>query len=224
MNEKKKNKFGCGCLIPIVILMFIVGFGIIRTNVNFTPTDNSKSVLAKELSLNSNQEAAMKTIFTECGIGEITEAKKFQSGEGHTSYYLEDKETEFYEGANGAIIVWVTDSSKTIESIHFNDNDVYAEGKIISPITDFYVNETDRNKYRNITQEAIKKVLNYPDTAKFHGISAWQFTIEDGLAVARSTVEAKNAFGMESKEVFQAKFDNGKLTSLIVDGTEYIKQ
>ena len=222
----KQKKKGHGCLVTILVVFILLGasiaFGVSRMATN--PEQYAKkSTLAKTMNLNSTQEANMLKIFESCSIGEITSASVFQESEDHTSYYLEDKETEFYKGAEYAIVVWVDNASKTIESIHFHDQDIFLNGNVLSPITDYYVNSTDRDKYRVSAQLAIKELLNYPDTAKFPAISGWAFGIEDGTIIVQSTVTAKNAFDVESTSAFQVKFESGNITSLIMDGTEYVK-
>lgn len=220
-HEKKRR----GCLLPVLIVVLIFGgaliFGISQIFQN-PDAYQAKSILAKELDLSAEQESTMKEIFAQCGIGEITSASKFQSGDGQTSYYLDDEETAPYKGANNTIIVWVDDETKTIESIYFHDQDIYVEGKVLGQVTDYYVNSEDRDNYRVSSQMAIKGVLNYPDTAKFPAISGWAFGVEDGIVVVQSSVTAQNAFGVESTVDFQVKFSSGNIVSVILDGTEYI--
>lgn len=182
-----------------------------------------QSILAKTVDLDSSQEENILKIFESCGIGEITSVSVFQEGESHTSYHVEDKETEVYKDADNTIVVWINNSDKTVESIYFHDQDIYVNDAVIAPITDYYVNSADRDEYRVTVQLAIKELLNYPDTAKFPAISGWAFEIEDGTIIVQSTVTAKNALNMESTSAFQAKFVSGSMTSLIMDGTEYVK-
>lgn len=180
-----------------------------------------KSVLAKELDLTAKQETAIIDIFTQCGIGEITSASKFQSGDGHTSYHLEDEETSAYRA--GTIVVWITDKTKTVEAIYFQDQDIYIDGTVVAPITNYYVNSADRDSYRVSTQLAVNQLLNYPDTAKYQAISGWRFGIEEGIVIVQSSVTSKNALGVEATLDFQVKFDHSSIISLILDGTEYIQ-
>lgn len=187
-----------------------------------TSSSINRSTLAETMNLDSNQESEMLKIFESCGIGEITTASVFQTGDEHTSYHLEDEETAFYRGVNNTIVVWVNNSNKTVESIHFKEQDIYLEGEVLTPITDYYVDSTARNKYRTASELAVKKLLNYPNTAKFPSISGWTFNIEDGIVVVQSTFTAKNAFNMESKSEFQVKFDPDAIISLIIDGQEYM--
>lgn len=181
----------------------------------------TKSILAKELDLTTEQETAIIDVFTQCGIGEITSASKFQGGDGHTSYHLEDEETSAYKA--GTIVVWITDEAKTIEAIYFQDQDIYIDGTVIAPVTNYYVNSTDRENYRVASQLAVNQILNYPDTAKYPAISGWRFGIEEGVVIVQSSVTSQNALGVEATLDFQAKFTNGNISSLILDGKEYIQ-
>lgn len=220
MNQEKKKR---GCLIPIVIILIFAGaftFVIMQIATN-SEQYQAKSILAKELELTTDQEAAMLDIFTQCGIGEITSASKFQSGEDHTSYHLKDEETDAYKA--GTIVIWVNNNTKAVESIHFQDYDIYLNGTVVAPITNFYVNSADRDSYRVSAQLAVNQLLNYPDTAKYPAISGWRFGIEEGVVIVQSSVTSKNALGVEATLNFQVKFESGTIISLILDGTEYIQ-
>lgn len=222
------NKKGHGCLVTVLIILLLFGTGLtcgvskILENPDQYSRSPKKSILAETMELNSDQETDMLKIFEACGIGEITSASIFQSGENRTSYYLEDKETAAYKGAEYTIVVWVDNVNKSVESIHFHSQDIYLNGEVLSPITAYYVNSADRDEYRIESQLAVKQLLNYPDTAKFPAISGWAFGIEDDTIIVQSTVTAKNAFNVESTSTFQVKFVSGNITSLILDGTEYI--
>jgi hypothetical protein len=214
-NEKPKNNnaakgCSCGCLVIIAIVLLIGFIG------STSGTSNNKvSNGLQSMNLTPEQEATMLQVFQDSGIGEISSVKLFQSGEAETSYYLSDDEVN-------NIVVWINNADKTVKAIYYNDNDIYLNGAVVSQITNYYVNSTDRDKYRTVSQEAIKKILNYPDTAKFPGLPKWKFGIDNGVVIVQSTVTAKNAFGVESTMDFQLKFNNQNITSLILDGTEYI--
>ena len=133
MQKEKKKR---GCLIPVLIVLVIFlgagTFGIMQIMQN-PDAYQAKSMLAKELELTSDQESAMLEIFQSCGIGEITSANLFQSGEDRTSYHLFDEETAHYKGAENAIVVWVDNTSKEIQEIYFRDHDIYLNGEVVSP-------------------------------------------------------------------------------------------
>lgn len=220
MREKKRR----GCLFYVAISMFLFFVACLAALfiMVISGEHQAKSTLAKELELTNEQESAMVDIFTQCGIGEIISASKFQEGESQTSYHLDDEETAAYKGVNNTIVVWVDNESKAIESIHFHEHDIYMNGEVLEQVTDHYVNSEDCEKYRVASQMAVTRLLNYPDTAKYPARSGWYFGIEEGVVIVQSSVTAKNAFGMESTSEFQVKFTNGAITSLILDGTEYI--
>ena len=222
------NKKGHGCLVTVLIVLLLFGAGLsfgvsqMLENPEQYSSQPKKSILAETMELDASQEADILKIFEACGIGEIVSASVFQPGENHTSYHLEDKETAAYKNLEYTIVVWIDNSSKVIESIYFHSQDIYLNGEILSPITAYYVNSADRDEYRVASQLAVKQLLNYPDTAKFPAISGWAFGIENDTIIVQSSVTAKNAFNMESTSTFQVKFVSGDITSLILDGTEYI--
>ena len=212
-SSKKGRKMGC--LLFVLLFFGSLMFGIFQIIQN-PEQYQKKSILMKEMNLTAEQEQDILKIFGKCGIGEISKVERFQSGDTHTSYYLTDNEVS-------QIVVWVSSEGK-IESIYFHDNDIYVNGKVVNPITDFYVNSNDKDEYRTISESAIKKLLNHPNTAKFPGISKWKFGIDDGIIIVQSYVTAKNSFGVEDTIDFQVKFNkHKKIVSLIMDGTEYIR-
>lgn len=222
--NKEKNK-GCGCLIAVAIIAvaFCVFVAILSAVYGDGGSASNSSIIKRELELTDEEASTMLQVFEDCGIGEITSVQLFQSGDDRTSYHMEDEETAMYGGVSGTIVVWVDNESKAVQEIYFNDNDIYLDGEVIAPITNYYVSSEDREKYRTASQIAVKQILNYPDTAEFKSISGWKFGIEGNTVIVQSSVSAKNAFGMESTSDFQVKFENGSITSLVVEGTEYVK-
>lgn len=218
----KKKSHGC-CLTSIIIFLLLFTLLCIAITVGIDSTNQTSanqkkaSLLARELDLSDKQESDMLSLFAECGIGEITDIKLVQSGAEHSSYHMSDNEVS-------QIVLWIS-SDKTVESIYFHDYDIYVDGEVIAPITNYYVNTNDKNEYRIACQTLFEQILNYPDTARYPGIHSWKFGVqEDGTIVVQSTVQAKNAFGMESSSDFQVIFYNHIPISFIVDGQEYIQQ
>lgn len=224
-NKPRKRR---GCLIPLVILSVIFAVIAVGVAVGVTQTVSTpkQSALAKEMKLTDQQEQTMLSVFEACGIQEVTEVTKFQEGDDQTSYLVSDIETNSYGGARNYAVVWVDNSTKAVQSIYYNDHDIYIDGAVASQISDFYVSAAQREDYRVVAQLLVKECLNYPDSAKFEGLSKWGFGVnEDGYDVVQSSVTAKNAFGMESTEKFQVLVDRatGTPVSLIIGETEYIK-
>lgn len=215
----KKKRF----IILFAYILFVF-IGIVTVAKN-NPTENI-SILANAMTLTSEQEKNIRDIFDNCGIGKIVKAVKFQGNENETSYHVDDEETAYYGDIDNTIVVWLNNNDKTLKSIYFNNRDIYINGKVISKITDHYIDSELRTEYRTMAQLYIEKFLNYPKTAKFGSASYWQFKVNDaGYDVIKSSVDAKNAFGVESTLAFQISIDRGKKkpVSVILNGREYLK-
>lgn len=225
-TQKKKGK---GCLITLLIgIAILIGFivliaVVVNTAGDSTPTE-TKSELATVMDLTDEQEATMLSLFKSCGIGELSSVKKFQEGEDRTSYHIDDKETASYQSVSGTIVVWVDNATKTVQEIYFNDNTIYADGKVQGQLPDYYVSKEAREKYLISAELLVNQCLNYPDTAEYPASSTWRYGVQDGYDVVQSTVTAQNAFGVQDTMQFSIKFDRktGNAVSLILDGKEYI--
>jgi hypothetical protein len=216
-----------GCLAPFLVIVIVFALLCIGIGVGVSSSGGTinQSLLAKTMDLTEQQEQDMQAIFDACGVVEIKEVIKFQEGEENTSYHIRDDETEHYIGMSGNIVVWVNNGTKAVESIYFNDQDIYVDGAVVAQVPDYYISSDQRDAYRVSAQVMVKKCLNYPDTAEFGAASKWSFGVRDGYDVIQSSVTAKNAFGVESTEDFQIKVDRatGTAVSLILGGTEYIQ-
>lgn len=216
----KKKRF---LILFIYILLVFINLFLEAAKNN--PAQNN-SILANAMMLTTEQEKNIRDIFDNCGIGKIVKAVKFQGNEIETSYHVNDEETGYYGDMDNTIIVWLNNKDKTVKSIYFNNRDIYINGKVISKITDHYIDSELRTEYRTMAQMYIEKFLNYPKTAKFGSASYWQFKVNDaGYDVIKSSVDAKNAFGVESTLAFQISIDRGKKkpVSVILNGREYLK-
>lgn len=215
-----------GCLIPFLVIIGVFMATIIGIAIGVSSSEKTvqKGLLAKAMDLTEEQEEAMLAVFDACGVVEIEEVTQFHAGENQTSYHIRDEETKVYSGMRGNIVVWVSNSSKTVEAIYYNDEGIYVNGVVTAQISDYYVSRAQRDSYRVVAQQMVEQCLSYPDTAKFGSVSAWNFGVQDGCDIILSSVTAKNAFGMESTEQFQLKIDreSGVPISLIIGNTEYI--
>lgn len=224
-NEPKKRR---GCLIPLLIFAVVIiaiAAGI-AAGVGGAPKQEPKSLLAETMDLTEQQEQDLLAVFSACGILEVKEATQFKEGDGQTSYHIRDVETDSYRGMEGTIVVWLDNSTKTVNAIYFDDHDIYVDGATVAQVSSFYVSSAQRDEYRVSVQLMVKEHLNYPDTAQFGSASKWAFGVnEGGYDVIQSSVTAKNAAGVESTENFQVLIDRatGSPVSLNIGGTEYIQ-
>lgn len=135
MKEKKRK----GCLKPILIIavIFII-IGAIMTSIEKPSSTPSSSSLADVMELTEQQESAILDLFNRCGIGEVTSVTKFQSGEEETSYHVEDKITDNFNGTESAIVVWLDNTTKEVNAIYFHDHDIFTDGQIVGNVSDYY--------------------------------------------------------------------------------------
>ena len=226
---KKKQKSSAPILIAflivILLLFLIVSIGVNSSqNKSSSSKSNKASTLATEMNLTKQQETDMLSIFDQCGILEIKTVKKFQEGEGRTSYHIDDVETQSYRGVDNTIVVWIDNETKSVQEIYFNENDIYLDGQVIAKVSDYYISDKLRQEYRVTSQMLINQYINFPDTAKYPNASGWRFGVQDGFDVVQSTVEAENALKQKITENFQIKYDRktGNPVSIIIGDQEYL--
>lgn len=98
---------------------------------------------------------------------------------------------------------------------------LYQQGYEPWNIADFIVSEDVKLTITMMAEDAVKQCLNYPATADFP-IFDWSYGRRFNQYTARSSVTAKNGFGVESEMPFTAGFwvedDTAKLIYLEVDG------
>lgn len=98
---------------------------------------------------------------------------------------------------------------------------LYQQGYEPWNIADFIISEDVKLTITMMTEDAVKQCLNYPATADFP-IFDWSYGRRFNQYTVRSSVTAKNGFGVESEMPFTAGFwvedDTAKLIYLEVDG------
>ena len=214
-NKKKENKVLKAIKILAlcyIALLIIISIGS-NSTVNNTTTNQKivNNLLGQNMNLTQEQNQKMSEILESCGMGEITYCNEEKRNETETKYALSDKEIDYYTPLGYVAIVTIDNNTKSIKEISFNDLKVYANNKVISKVTDHYINEQLRMDYRVNIEDYIKKLLNYPKSAKFGTTSHWAFVVtSDGYDSISSEVEAKNAFGMESTLPFKILIDRGQ--------------
>ena len=104
------------------------------------------------------------------------------------------------------------------------DTDLYKDGYESYHISDYIVDSGLAYNLQSVTTEKVKEQLNFPSTADFKLLD-WSFFRECNVYSLSSSVEAKNAFGVESEVPFQAKYyvngDSAKLIYFELDGYVY---
>ena len=174
----------------------------------------SKSLMGETMELTVDQEKAMLAVLQECGFSELSEVTKIKSGATSTSYSVHDAATQRYVGEGDAIVMQVKNETKEVETITFQDHDIYVRGNTVSKITDYYLDTDQRDVYLAATLTAVKARLELPETAVFPSKSKWTYTMEGENVTVESFVTTHDGSGEETTRQFVARFESGEFASL----------
>lgn len=234
INTRKKG-MSAGMIVGLTLLgllSFILIVGLIGSSIgNNSPSSISNNSPSKEVSAKQSkfqqvtgttpeqEENILKTL-KDCGVNvetiEHDEMLDNTYSNGETGYRVST------EDVNNIILYLHPD--KSVNIIRYASNDMYAEGKLISTISDYIVTWDEASDLQISCQKAIKEILKSPSTAKFPSLSKWYMWKEDGLTYVQGYVDAQNSFGAELRSDFQFIIDGRTVRSLIFDGEEYIAQ
>lgn len=181
----------------------------------------SETVLGQGMELTAKQEEAVILVLNECGFKEITQAAQVSSDAAATSYAVHDVDTERFMSGTDPILVRVENETKTVQSITFREDTIYNGEEVVAPITDYYMDMSERDVYMQDILNRVKDRLELPEVAVFPSRSHWTFTEEaDGVLIIDSYVTTKDGTGEETVRPFTAKFENGSFVSLSFSETE----
>lgn len=234
-KEKKiinNKKMSVGKIFAIIFggtfgfIFLIVAIAMLATGGNADNVDlSSKQIkeIKRVVNVNNDEAKAIEDIFKNIGIDEIDsiEADKVldeYEGVGSKGYRVKASFSK-----NNNIILYVSSDNKVI-CVRWADKDFYRDGKVLLNFNDYVMTYDEQNEYNIDAQKRIKALLKAPSTAKFPSITKWEFGKDNGNVTVKAYVDSKNSFGAELRSNFQIKYDSNKnVTSLIIDGVEYIK-
>lgn len=175
--------------------------------------------LASVIGITSEETAPIISVFESVGLGEFQifvhdELLDNAHFDGEKGYRLTTK-----DAAN--IIVYLNNDN-TVYLIKYADNILYSENEAKANLKDYILTLVDKSRLQTQSEEAIKKLLKAPSTAKFPNINSWNMWIEGETTIIQGYVDAQNGFGALIRSDFQFKIKNNTVTSLIFDGKEYI--
>lgn len=109
----------------------------------------------------------------------------------------------------------------TVNSINIGDIKIYEQGYEPLDITKYLTTSEMNAKVATMSEDLVKRTLNYPETAKFPWLD-WGYARANDIYAVSSHVEAKNAFGVESKIPFYIEFKLDETTTkpayVVLDG------
>lgn len=136
-------------------------------------------------------------------IRNITQIENWHAGERYRFSY------------EGLSLTLYANADNSIHSINVGGINVYSYGLTPLDIND-YIMDIDTSYLIVRAEEAVKRYLNYPKTAKFDWF--WQYGRNKNLYIVRNSLSAQNAFGVEKEYSFSVEFlkENDRLTTTYV--------
>lgn len=113
-----------------------------------------------------------------------------------------------YERHSFTVYVNYDETISSIELGGVGGVDIFKQGYVPYAVDDYLVDEDVASSLIPYAQDTIKLALNYPSTADFSWFD-WSYGREGSLYQLKSSVKAKNAFGVEDEIPFTVIFDLG---------------
>ena len=223
--EKQKVKSKLPLIIALAVVVLLVGAFVsmaifefpiaLPFDVPFLSGSKPETLVGETMELTKEQEKEVLAGLEECGFAEIKEVDLIKFGAKSSTYAVQDIWTaQFMEKEDAAVVEIANgeEGEKTLDTVTFQGREIYADGKVSAPITDYYLTLAQRDDYLSDTLAAVKKELDVPETAVFPSRSGWTFE------TVTSTVTAKDNSGQAVTRGFLALFEEGELVSLTFDG------
>ena len=214
VEKKNKQKKITKWVIIVFSCMFIVA--IMQEYLGVENIAQQETInLYEKIGISKAEYEEYKQIFDKCNLGNVIDIKE--------DGFFDDTENEKYykffflviEEENDANIFYVETINNKISTIHVNSYLVYQDGEVKHSAEEFLnLTTTQKNAIEKQTKEYIRSELISPSSANFSNF-VWG-RINSTKFVAVSTVEYKNAFGVESQTTFKVYYDR-KANSLSIE-------
>lgn len=217
----KNSKIGC-LLVALIVSIFLMFFMIfvIKLTLNI---ENSKEVpltpleiIENTLEISPEQSNPINDILSQCGIEDISsiEYKPDLGRDGKKVYSVKFK--------NGEIAIHINDG--ILQEAYFLGYALYKDNAIESTISDYILTSEEKVDLQMMCQHTMEQILVSPSTAKYAPYGDWKYSKRKGIIMVQSYVDSQNAFGATIRSEFQFIIEDSVISSLIVNGEEYIKQ
>jgi len=217
---KKGCLIGCGVFALIfTIILIIVTIFAFKNPDELGATPEGK--LAKEMGITAEEAIP---IFDALSLVGMEDYKKIEHDELLDNAHSEGEKGYRIANDNISNVILYLNPDLAVYQIKYADHVLYENGAKQAIIDDFILTNQQKSDIQFQSQEALKKVLKSPSTAKFPNILEWYIEKVDGEIIVRSYVESENGFGAMIRSEFQLKVKDNTIYSLVLDGKEYLKQ
>lgn len=221
--KPRKNN---GCLVLILLVIFVPTILII-IGINMAPESDkvpkNVSIIMKQTNSNKEQAIEIKDALEQCDIKNINDIKHDEALD--SAFDGDEKGYRLSTDSVKNIILYLH-GDNTVFKIRYSDNVLYDNNEVVSKLSDFIITLGEKTNIQINSQNMIKELLKAPSTAKFPNITEWKFHKDKEKIITQSYVDSQNSFGAMLRNEFQVTFtpDGKTVTSLIVDGKEYISK
>lgn len=210
----KKVKIGIG-----TFLLVALGMGLFASMkgenvpVEVAQGDFETRVIVKNCNVTNDQASAIKNILQSCAVTDYDSLKLNDKRKDKVQLYYvmkNDKHTGVNLFLENGLVKSVALPGKSM---------LYSEGKVVARLSDFTMSANDQAIARSTAKKAVKKALNFPDSADFPFLN-WSYACDKDTVQVRSTVEAVNAFNTKRKIPFtvEMKRDCKTVTAMEING------
>ncbi len=223
--KQGKNTAPKGCLITFNIFIIIIVLSIIMSIVRIMQEPDGKSqtqsLLVDQYNLSEEEVKNVINTINQCGYSDYFSNYFLSKGSDNNEI---PGSQGFEINKNDKIIGFVDIKDNKVCLIQYSDKILYKDDAIQHTLSEYIITEDEKVSLINKTQEIIKAILKSPSTAKFPwNNDEWATGKQDGKTIVQGYVDSQNSFGATIRSEFQVTYTNDTVTSLILDGEEYIK-
>ena len=218
-NDKSKKRKGIltGIITFIIIIIFIVALGSSST----PSTDTSKINILMNYSLSEEEAKTVINTINDCGYSKYYPDFKLEKSGNNEE--IPDS-IGFTIKSGQQIIGFIDIKDNKVANIQYSDKILYENGGVQHTLNEYLISTDEKGDLIYKTEEIIKSILKSPSTADFPwDYDEWKVGKDNGSTIIQGYVDSQNGFGAIIRSTFQVTYTNNIVTSLIFDGTEYIK-
>ena len=208
-------------LVSVVVFAFPVGLPIelpFGLPIKLGPK-LSDTTLGAAMELTEKQEKAVMEVLGSCGFGEIVSVEELPSAGKNQAYAVIDEALDRYTEGEDAVVK-VNEENKEVVSVSFRSSDLYADGAVVSQLSEHYLNAEDRDALMVEALDAVKSRLDLPETAVFPSRSNWNYTEDGDRVIVSATVTAKKNSGVTADIPFEVIFEGKEVTAVSLGDSE----
>ena len=211
-------KIGCGGMIVMFVILMIIGAMNSDSNTNQTSQTKASE---NEFGVSEENHKQITNTLNSLGIEKLKNVK--HDALLDNAYAEGEKGYRFDAGGLSNIVIYIS-PNQTVNRVKYAGEDLFAKDEILYTVDDFGLTTSEMSDLQYKTESAVKDLLKAPSTAKFAKITERGFSKNKGEIIVQSYVDSQNGFGAMLRAEFQVKINKeGKVTSFIFDGREYIK-